>query len=216
MKHLNLNPKEFCSATDACQEGQVFAEKYNTMAKVWDACPKADWLLWILTAIDAPANDKAQRLFAIWCARHTPMHDGRTTSVLLTDPRSIEALEVAERFTHGNATKEELAAAWAAAWDAARAAAGAAAWDAAGAAAWDAARAAARHAAGAEAGAAARDAAGDAARAAAGAAAWAAARDAAGDAARAAAWTAAVAAARATQANQLRTMISNPFKGGRK
>ena len=196
MKHLNLNPKEFCSATDACQEGQVFAEKYNTMAKVWDACPKADWLLWILTAIDAPANDKAQRLFAIWCARHTPMHDGRTTSVLLTDPRSIEALEVAERFTHGNATKEELAAAWAAAWDAARAAA--------------------RHAAGAEAGAAARDAAGDAARAAAGAAAWAAARDAAGDAARAAAWTAAVAAARATQANQLRTMISNPFKGGRK
>jgi len=200
MKHLNLNPKEFCSATDACQEGQVFAEKYNTMAKVWDACPKADWLLWILTAIDAPANDKAQRLFAIWCARHTPMHDGRTTSVLLTDPRSIEALEVAERFTHGNATKEELAAAWAAAWDAARAAAGAAARDAAGAAA----------------GAAARDAAGAAARDAAGAAAWAAARDAAGDAARAAAWTAAVAAARATQANQLRTMISNPFKGGRK
>ena len=188
MKHLNLNPKEFCSATDACQEGQVFAEKYNTMAKVWDACPKADWLLWILTAIDAPANDKAQRLFAIWCARHTPMHDGRTTSVLLTDPRSIEALEVAERFTHGNATKEELAAAGAAAWDAAWAAARDAAGDAARAAAW------------AAAGAAAGDAAGAAAWAAAGAAAGAAARD----------------AARATQANQLRTMISNPFKGGRK
>jgi hypothetical protein len=188
MKHLNLNPKEFCSSTDACREGREFAEKYNTMAEVWDACPKADWLLWILTAIDAPANDKAQRLFAIWCARRTPMHDGRTTSVLLTDPRSIEALEVAERFAHGNATKEELAAAG----DAARAAAWAAAGDAAGAAA----------------------------RAVAWAAAWAAAGDAAWDAAWAAAWAAAGdaagAAARAAQANQLRTMISNPFKGGRK
>jgi len=196
MKHLNLNPKEFCSSTDACREGREFAEKYNTMAEVWDACPKADWLLWILTAIDAPANDKAQRLFAIWCARRTPMHDGRTTSVLLTDPRSIEALEVAERFAHGNATKEELAAAG----DAARAAARAAARDAARAAAGDAARAAAW--------AAARAAAGDAARAAAWDAAWAAAWAAAGDAAGA--------AARAAQANQLRTMISNPFKGGRK
>ena len=158
MKHLNLNPKEFCSATDACQEGREFAEKYNTMAQVWDASPRADWLLWILVAIDAPANEKTERLFAIWCARSTPMHDGSTTGALLTDPRSIAALEVAERFAYGNATTEELAAAWAAAR--------AAAWAAAGAAAW--------------------------------AAAWAAAGD--------AAW--------AAQANQLRTMIGNPFEGG--
>jgi hypothetical protein len=188
MKHLNLTPKEFCSATDACQEGREFAEKYNTMAQVWDACPNADWMLWILTAIDAPVNDKTQRLFAIWCARHTPMHDGRTIGALLTDPRSVAALEVAERFAYGNATTEELAAAWAAAGDAARAAAGDAARDAAWAAAW----AAARDAAWAAAGAAARD------------AAWAAAGD--------AAW----AAAGAAQANQFRTMIGNPFKGGAK
>jgi len=134
MKHLNLNPKEFCSATDACRDGRKFAEQYNTMAEVWDACPRADWILWILTAIDAPVNDNAERLFAIWCARNTPMHDGRTTGVLLTDPRSIAALEVAERFAHGNASAEKLTAAGAAAWAAARAAAWAAAWDAAGAA----------------------------------------------------------------------------------
>jgi hypothetical protein len=148
MKHLNLNPKEFCSATDACQEGREFAEKYNTMAQVWDASPRADWLLWILVAIDAPANEKTERLFAIWCARSTPMHDGSTTGALLTDPRSIAALEVAERFAYGNATTEELAAAWAAA----RAAAGDAAGDAARAAAGDAARAAAWAAARAAAG----------------------------------------------------------------
>ena len=192
MKHLNLNPKEFCSATDACQEGEVFAEKYNTMAEIWDACPRADWLLWILIAIDAPKNDKTERLFAVWCARSTPMRDGRTTSVLLTDQRSMGALEVAERFAHGNATAEELAAARDSArdaeWSSARAAAGAAAGAAARDAAWSSARAAAR------------DAAWDAEWSSARAAARSAARDVAGDA----------------QANQLRTMISNPFKGGRK
>jgi len=184
MKHLNLTPKEFCDATDACEEGREFAEKYNTMAEVWDACPGADWLLWILTAIAAPVNDKTERLFAVWCARNTPMHDGRTTSALLTDPRSVAALEVAERFAHGNATTEELAVARHAARAAAWAAAGASAGDAAGAAAW--------------------------------AAAGAAARDAAWAAAGAAAEAADAAEARAAQANQLRTMVSNPFKGGRK
>jgi len=188
MKHLNLTPKEFCFATDACRDGRKFAEQYNTMAQVWDASPRADWLLWILRAIDAPANETTERLFAIWCARNTPMHDGSTTGALLTDPRSISALEIAERFAHGNASREELtvagaaaeAAAWAAAyaadaaWAAARAAADAA--DAAAYAAWAAADAAARAAA-------------DAA-----------------DAVRA--------AARAAQANQLRTMVGNPFNGG--
>jgi hypothetical protein len=79
------------------------------------------------------------------------------------DQRSLNAIAVSRRFANGEATCEELAAAWDAAWDAARAAA----WDAARDAAWAAARAAAR----------------DAARDAARAAAWAAARDAAWDAA---------------------------------
>ena len=58
----------------------------------------------------------------------------------MTDERSLNALDVAERYADGLANNEELDAAWdaarAAAWDAARDAA----WDAA----WDAARAAAR------------------------------------------------------------------------
>ena len=208
MKHINLNPKEFCSATNACEKGREFAEKYNTMAEVWDACPRADWLLWILKAIDAPENEKNERLFAVWCARNTPMRDGRTTSALLTDPRSVAALEVAERFAHGNASADELAAAGSAAWSAA----GAAAWAAAEAAAGSAAGSTARSAAGSTAWSTARSAAGSAARSAAGASA----RDAAWSAAWAAAWSAARAAAEAAQANQLRTMISNPFKGCRK
>ena len=114
-----------------------------------------DDALWCLRAV--PNCDREARLFAVWCARQV-QH-------VMTDPRSIAALDVAERHANGDATDAELAAArdaaWAAAWaaaraaadaaDAARAAAADAAWDAAWdaadaarAAAWAAARAAQR------------------------------------------------------------------------
>ena len=84
-----------------------------------------------------PQHAREWRLFAVWCARQV-QH-------LMTDQRSIDALDVAERHAIGQATDAELetarAAAWDAAWAAAGAAADAAAWDAArDAAAWDAAR----------------------------------------------------------------------------
>ena len=111
-----------------------------------------DDALWCLPAVTG--HDREIRLYAVWCARQV-QH-------LLTDRRSLDALDVAERFANGLATDKELAAARAAAWAAASAesdAAGSAAWvesdasdasDAARAAAWaasddasDAARAAA-------------------------------------------------------------------------
>jgi hypothetical protein len=122
-----------------------------------------DDALWCLRAVRG--HDRELRLYAVWCARQV-QH-------LLTDPRSIAALDVAERFANGEASQQELDAARAAARDAAGTAAGTAARAAARDAAWDAARGAAgtaRDAAG--------DAAGDAARVAARVAAWAAALDA--------------------------------------
>ena len=187
MNYLNLTPKQFCDETDACIGGLEFALTQPTMADVWDKCPRADWLLWILHKLNRRPDDRTLRLFAVWCARNTPLSDGRKVGDRLTDPRSLAALEVAERYANGNATDSELAAAWdaaqsaawSAAWDAARSTARSAAWSAA----WDAARSAAW------------DAAWDAARDAAWSAAW--------DAVRSAAWSA--------QADQLRKMIPNPF-----
>ena len=132
-----------------------------------------DDALWCLRAVTG--HDREIRLYAVWCARRV-QH-------LMIDPRSIAALDVAERYANNLATEHDLEAARDAAWDAARDAAG----DAAGDAARDAARAAARDAARDAAWAAARDAAG----AAAGEAAWDAAWDAAGEAAWDAAWDAA-------------------------
>ena len=92
-----------------------------------------DDALWCLRAVDG--HNQEIRLYAVWCARQA-QH-------LMTDPRSTDALDVAEKFAQGNATQAELAAAYDAACDAARAAASAAAYDAA----YDAARAAASAAA---------------------------------------------------------------------
>ena len=111
-----------------------------------------DDALWCLRAVDGCEKDV--RLFAVWCARQV-QH-------LMADPRSIAALEVAERFANGAATSDELATARAAAW----AAAGAAAWAASMAASMAAARDAARAAAWAASMAASMAAARDAARAA--------------------------------------------------
>ena len=136
--------------------------------------------LWCLRAVDG--HEHEMRLYAVDCAR--------SVQHLLTDKRSLDALDVAERFANGFATQTELDAARDAASDAAWAAAWAAASDAARAAVWAAARVVARDAAWAAVWAAARDAAWAAAWAAASDAAWAAASDVVRAAARDAAWDA--------------------------
>ena len=92
-----------------------------------------DDAIWCLRAV--AGRDREIRLFAVWCARQV-QH-------LLKDQRSLDAIDVAERYANGQATEAELAAAADAAWEAIRDTA-----DVAGeAAAWAAARAAAREAA---------------------------------------------------------------------
>lgn len=64
---------------------------------------------WCLRAVD---NKKELRLFAVFCARQV-QH-------LLSDPRSVVAINVAERFAHGQASEEELTNAYFNAYDAYR------------------------------------------------------------------------------------------------
>lgn len=93
-----------------------------------------DDALWCLRA--EPQHAAIWRLYAVHCARRV-QH-------LMQDPRSLAALDVAERHATGGATDEELAAARTAArgaaWASARDAAGETAWAAAQATAWRAAR----------------------------------------------------------------------------
>jgi len=119
---------EFCEKHGACREGREWAlANCATMEEVW-AKAKPEWLIWIATR-PGVLTDKELRLFAVWSARQV-QH-------LMTDPRSVAALDVAERHANGEATDEELeAAAWSAAssaWSAAESAS--AAWSSASAAA---------------------------------------------------------------------------------
>ena len=141
-----------------------------------------DDALWCLRSVDG--YQREIRLYAVDCAR--------SVQHLLTDPRSIAAIDIAERHAYGKATDYELSAASAEAWSAAS--------DAAWSAASDAARSAVRVAA--------SDAARSAAWSAARSAASEAASDAASDAAWSAAWSAAMAAASEVQSDLLRIVCA--------
>ncbi len=121
---------EFCHIHNACSKGRTWAlANCSTMQEAWEKAPDPSWVIWIASR-QGVLTDRELRLFAVWCARQV-QH-------LLTDPRSINAIDVAERYANGEATDEELAAAWDAAIAAARSAASAAARSADWAAAWDA------------------------------------------------------------------------------
>ena len=81
--------------------------------------------LWVVIRF---LNDAQNRMFAVCCVRQ------RMMLVDNPDPRSLSAIEVAEKFALGEASHNELNAAWVAAWNAARDAARDAAWNAANAA----------------------------------------------------------------------------------
>jgi hypothetical protein len=154
-----------------------------------------DWtgtVLDILNVEDCPPHDrlwvvlreefidvKTLRLFAVWCAREA------LKLIKNPDARSVEACNVAERYANGEATDEELSAAYSAAYSAASStdeelsAAYSAAYSAASSAAFSAASSAVFYAA----------------------------SDAASDAAYSAASSAAFYAASSEQINHLKTMI---------
>ena len=133
---------------NACADAVAWAGETGGLAKCWRRCANPSWMLWALERLGL-LDARRTQLFSCWCVRHTPLADGRVVWDLLTDQRSRAAVEVAERYAVGDATADDLYAAWAAAeaaalaaeaaaWAAVEAAAEDAAWDA-----WDAAREAA-------------------------------------------------------------------------
>ena len=121
---------EYLKSINACDPACKWQEGKD-LETVWNTCERGDWMIWLLVNSENEVTDRELRLIAVKCARQV-QH-------LMKDERSINALDVAERFANGEATQEELNAAWDAAWaarDAAWAAAWAAAGDAAGDAAW--------------------------------------------------------------------------------
>ncbi len=100
---------EFCelhAVSPACRKWAL--ANCSSMQDCWEKLP-ADWLTWVATR-DGVLSSKELRLFAVFCCRQI-WH-------LLTDERSRNAVEVAERYANGEATDAELASARGAAIDA--------------------------------------------------------------------------------------------------
>ena len=118
MKDLPVKTLEDIRALNPCYDPDKYApdDWEGTAMDVLKAEQvPADDRLWIVCH-EGWIDDRTLRLFAVWCAREA------LARIDNPDPRSINAVEVAERYANGDATKIELDAAWTAAWTAARAA----------------------------------------------------------------------------------------------
>ena len=130
----------------ACNAAVLWASGQKSRKAAWENCEVPDWLLFALDKLGKP-TEREWRLLACAFAR---------TALPCVQDVAVRAklagvIEVAERYARGEATKEELSAAWSAtesaAYSAARSAAESAARSAAYSAAWSAARSAAYSAA---------------------------------------------------------------------
>jgi quinol monooxygenase YgiN len=128
-KGKTMKTKDFLKKHNACIDGAKWALSISKdMGDVWDAMieqGKHEWLRWTATR-PGVFPDAVLRKLACRFVRETPIADGRKVWDLLTDERSRNAVEVAERYADGKATDGELQAAEAAAYAAARAACAAA------------------------------------------------------------------------------------------
>ena len=132
--------QEYLSNIDACSPARQWVGD-RTFEQAWRECERADWMCWIIQK-SGQFDRKTVVMLAATMAN--------TVRHLMMDQRSIDAVDTALRYAHGEATEEDLsnaalaadaadaadAAAWAAAEAAAAEAAGAAAEAAAAEAAW--------------------------------------------------------------------------------
>lgn len=83
---------------DACPEARQWADDQPDYKTAWEICERGDWMLRIAKKQDVCIRKIT--LAKVSCAR--------LVQHLMKDERSINALDVAERFGNGLATLEEL------------------------------------------------------------------------------------------------------------
>ena len=96
----------FLEKHNACLDGFEFA-KDLTLKQFLETCERGDWILWLFARTN-PKSLRELTLAKAQCAN--------TVRHLMTDKRSVEAVDVAIAFGEGRATREELNAAAAAAY----------------------------------------------------------------------------------------------------
>lgn len=110
MTHSNL--KQQLINLDACKDSINWVGN-RTFEQAYNDCERGDWLIWLYAKtadLTIDANHRLLTLAKALCVN--------TVRHLMKDERSTKAVDVAIAYGEGGATKEELAAAYAAAADA--------------------------------------------------------------------------------------------------
>src|SRR3990167_2363622 len=92
MKKFNIN--QF----NPCLDAAKYYDACKSSEEAWNNCSRGDWMLWI--ALKLGVDIKILTLAKVHCAL--------TIKHLIKDKRSINALEVALKFTNNKATLKEL------------------------------------------------------------------------------------------------------------
>ncbi len=105
-----MNALTLLKQLNACSEALSWVASLptgesTTVTQAWKSCPRGDWMLWFYQ-MTHPDNLRELTLAKGHCAN--------TVRHLMTDPRSLKAVDTAIAFGEGRATREELAAAAAA------------------------------------------------------------------------------------------------------
>jgi hypothetical protein len=98
----------------ACEEARIWAQG-KTWKEIFETCHRGDWLLWLFKKT-IPDDEEHLKLLT-----RAKAHCALTVRHLMKDQRSITACEVALKFADGEATRDELRTAAAAAYAAAAA-----------------------------------------------------------------------------------------------
>ena len=96
----------------ACREAIEWVKSQKSPEKAWQNCHRGDWMLWIAKKLDV--DDRLLTLAKATCANQVRS--------LMTDQRSLDALDACFRYANGELTREELNTFTSAASDAAYAA----------------------------------------------------------------------------------------------
>ena len=89
----------------ACKDAIEWVKSQKSPEEAWQNCHRGDWMLWIAKRLDV--DDRLLTLAKATCANQV-RH-------LMTDQRSIDALDASFRYAKGELTREELNTAAAAA-----------------------------------------------------------------------------------------------------
>ena len=81
-----------------CEEAIEYYSQFNSFKKAWLDCERGDWMLWIAKKLNV---DKRKLTLAKGKCAELVKH-------LMTDERSVKAVEISIMYGHGRATEQEL------------------------------------------------------------------------------------------------------------